>query len=80
MLASLATMARWRTATTGGRRGLVVDGGRPHWPSTGSSGGRSRLGGGQPIEEVVHLIYLYFHFPLTTSDVLQLLLVHIVPM
>jgi hypothetical protein len=43
-------------------------------------GGRPRLGGGRPIEEVVCLISLHFHFPLTTSDVLQLLLALVAPM
>jgi hypothetical protein len=37
------------------------------------------LGGGRPIEEIIRLIFLYFHLPLTTSDVLQLLLALVAP-
>jgi hypothetical protein len=44
------------------------------------SGGRFRLGGGQPIQGVVRLIPPHFHLPLTTSDVLQLLLALVAPM
>jgi hypothetical protein len=44
------------------------------------SGRRFRLGGGQPLQGVVHLTPPHFHLPLTTSDVLQLLLVLVAPM
>jgi hypothetical protein len=59
------------------RKARVGD--RPHWQSIASGGGRSRLGGGRPIEEVIRLIFLYFHLPLTTSDVLQLFLALVAP-
>jgi hypothetical protein len=45
-----------------------------HGPSAASSSGQFRLGSGRPIEEVVRFIPLHFHLPITTSDVLQLLL------
>ena len=51
-----------------------------HWLSVALGDGLSRLGGGQPIEEVVHLIFLHFHLLLTTSNVLQLLLIFVAPM
>jgi hypothetical protein len=56
------------------------DRGRPGLAVRRLSGGRFRLGGGQPIQGVVRLTPLYFHLPLTTSDVLQLLLALIAPM
>jgi hypothetical protein len=43
-------------------------------------GGRFRSGGGRPIPGVVRLTPPYFHLPLTTSDVLQLLLALVAPM
>jgi hypothetical protein len=43
-------------------------------------GGRFRLGGGWPIQGVVCLTPPHFHLPLTTSDVLQLLLALVAPM
>jgi hypothetical protein len=43
-------------------------------------GGRFRSGGGRPIQGIVRLTSPHFHLPLTTSDVLQLLLALVAPM
>jgi hypothetical protein len=71
----MGAVGQWWTAVVrrlGWQMVRVGDG--SHWPSAGLGGERFRLGGGWHIEEVVRLISLHFHFPLTISDMLQLLL------
>jgi hypothetical protein len=83
-----ATMAQRRTvdakarrtsalAFRGLRRRTARVGDGPHWLSVSE---RFRLGGGQPIEEVVRLIFLHFYFPITTLYAVQLLLAVVAPM
>jgi hypothetical protein len=43
-------------------------------------GRRFRLGSERPIQGIIYLTPPHFHLPLTTSDVLQLLLALVAPM
>jgi hypothetical protein len=55
------------------------DQGQPGLAIRRLGGGRFRLGGGRPIQGVIRLTSPHFHLPLTTSDVLHLLLVLVAP-